>query len=159
MGLPRNPTLANFRDIFVGSSGSMAEVTGAMLSISPTIITPLINTLLVAAGAVALTMVVSSIAAYNLARFQYRGKRIVSSYILFAYVFPPFILMVPITIIMNRLGHDSLFWFNSGSFSLYCSFCHLYVTRLLYGYSSGVRRGSYGRWLFRFQSFLRNFYH
>ena len=100
---------ANFRDIF----RLFREYGGSHRRYAfypPTIITPLINTLLVAAGAVALTMVVSSIAAYNLARFQYRGKRIVSSYILFAYVFPPFILMVPITIIMNRLGlYDSLF--------------------------------------------------
>ena len=156
MGLPRNPTLANFRDIFVGSSGSMAEVTGAMLSISPTIITPLINTLLVAAGAVALTMVVSSIAAYNLARFQYRGKRIVSSYILFAYVFPPFILMVPITIIMNRLGlYDSLF----GLTLAHLAYTVPFAIYMLRGYFMGIpqelEEAAMVDGCSRFQSFLR----
>lgn len=156
MGLPRNPTLANFRDIFVGSQGSMAEVTGAMLSISPTITTPLLNTLLVAVGAVALTMVVSSVAAYNLARFQYRGKRAVSSYILFAYVFPPFILMVPITVIMNRLGlYDSL----SGLTLAHLAYTVPFATYMLRGYFMGIpqelEEAAMVDGCSRFQSFLR----
>jgi multiple sugar transport system permease protein len=135
MGLPRNPTLRNFRDIFSVRQGSMVEVSGAMLSISPTIMTPLRNTLLVATVAVFLTMVVSSIAAFNLSRFSYRGKRVVSSYVLFAYVFPPFILMVPITVVMRRLGlYDSL-W---GLTLAHLAYTIPFATYMLRGYFLGI---------------------
>ncbi len=135
MGLPRNPTLQNFRDIFTMGQGSMAEVTGAMLSISPTIVTPLGNTLFVAVLAVFLTMLVSSIAAFNLSRFAYRGKQVVSSYILFAYVFPPFILMVPITVMMRRLGlYDSL-W---GLMLAHLAYTIPFATYMLRGYFLGI---------------------
>lgn len=156
MGLPHNPTLQNFRDIFTVRRGSMVEVTGAMLSISPTIVTPLRNTLFVAVLAVFLTMVVSSVAAFNLSRFAYRGKRIVSSYILFAYVFPPFILMVPITVVMRRLGlYDSL-W---GLMLAHLAYTIPFATYMLRGYFMGIpqelEEAAQVDGCSRFQSFVR----
>jgi len=156
MGLPRNPTLRNFRDIFSVRQGSMVEVSGAMLSISPTIVTPLRNTLLVAIAAVFLTMVVSSIAAFNLSRFSYRGKRAVSSYVLFAYVFPPFILMVPITVVMRRLGlYDSL-W---GLTLAHLAYTIPFATYMLRGYFLGIpqelEEAAQVDGCSRFQSFVR----
>lgn len=156
MGLPHRPTLQNFRDIFTVRRGSMVEVTGAMLSISPTIVTPLRNTLFVAVLAVLLTMVVSSVAAFNLSRFAYRGKRIVSSYILFAYVFPPFILMVPITVVMRRLGlYDSL-W---GLMFAHLAYTIPFATYMLRGYFMGIpqelEEAAQVDGCSRFQSFVR----
>ncbi|MGC8777713.1 MAG: carbohydrate ABC transporter permease [Candidatus Caldatribacteriaceae bacterium] len=156
MGLPRHPTLQNFRDIFTVRRGSMVEVTGAMLSISPTIVTPLGNTLFVAILAVFLTMMVSSIAAFNLSRFSYRGKRVVSSYILFAYVFPPFILMVPITVVMRRLGlYDSL-W---GLTLAHLAYTIPFATYMLRGYFLGIpqelEEAAQVDGCSRFQSFVR----
>ncbi|MEN3185805.1 MAG: carbohydrate ABC transporter permease [Atribacterota bacterium] len=156
IGIPRNPTLQNFRDIFTMRRGSMVEVTGTMLSISPTIVTPLRNTLFVAVLAVFLTMVVSSVAAFNLSRFGYRGKRIVSSYILFAYVFPPFILMVPITVVMRRLGlYDSL-W---GLTLAHLAYTIPFATYMLRGYFMGIpqelEEAAQVDGCSRFQSFVR----
>lgn len=154
---PRRPTLVNFRDIFRGTGGTaMAEVAGTMLSISPTIVTPMRNTLLVALGAVSCTVVLSSVAAYNLARFRYRGKRAVSSYILFAYVFPPFILMVPITIVMRRLAlYDSLL----GLTVAHLAYTLPFATYMLRGYFLGIpqelEEAAQVDGCSRFQSFVR----
>ncbi len=154
---PKRPTLVNFRDIFTASrGGSMAEVSGALLTISPTVTTPLVNTLSVALGAALCTMATSSIAAYNLARFRYRGKRIVSSYVLFAYVFPPFILMVPITIIMRRLGlYDTL----AGLTLAHLAYTVPFATYMLRGYFLGIpqelEEAAMVDGCSRFQAFLR----
>lgn len=137
MGLPKNPTLLNFKDIFVIPKGSMAEVAGTYLTISPTIMTPLFNTLFVATSVVALTMLISSIAAYNLSRFSYRGKQMVSYYVLFAYVFPPFILMVPITVILSHVGmFDSLI----GLAVVHLAYTVPFATYMLRGYFLGIPR-------------------
>lgn len=134
---PKNPTLLNFKDIFIAPKGSMAEIVGTYLSISPNIITPLLNTLFVALITVALTMLISSIAAYNLSRFSYRGKQMVSYYILFAYVFPPFILMVPITIILSNIGmFDSLI----GLALVHLAYTVPFATYMLRGYFLGIPR-------------------
>lgn len=137
MGIPKNPTLQNFKDIFVVPRGAMAEVAGTYLSISPTIVTPLINTLFVAGIAVGLTMLVSTIAAYNLSRFSYKGKNLISCYILFAYVFPPFILMVPMTIILSNVGmFDKL----TGLAVVHLAYTVPFATFMLRGYFLGIPR-------------------
>jgi multiple sugar transport system permease protein len=102
-GLPTNPTLQNYIDVLSPTSpkGKMAEVVGTYAALSASALTPLFNSLRVAILTVLLTLLASITTAYNLARFSYRGKRFVSSYILFAYIFPGFILMVPIMYLLN----------------------------------------------------------
>jgi multiple sugar transport system permease protein len=137
MGLPKNPTVLNFKDIFTIPRGTMAEVAGTYLTVSSSIITPLLNTLFVAIIAVGLTTLISAIAAYNLSRFSYKGKRAVSYYVLFAYVFPPFILMVPITIILSRIGlFDSLI----GLAFVHLAYTVPFATYMLRGYFLGIPR-------------------
>ncbi|MEM1575240.1 MAG: carbohydrate ABC transporter permease [Nitrososphaerota archaeon] len=44
------------------------------------------------------------LAGYNLARFYYKGKQIVTYYILFAYIFPTFMLAIPLMVILKQIG-------------------------------------------------------
>lgn len=157
-----NLSLNNFKKIFSGKGGlapgevSMEEVTGVSLTISSTINRPLLNTLWVSVLAVAFTMVVSSLAGYNLARFIYPGKKFASSLILFAYVFPPFILMVPMTLILKRVGlTDSLF----GLSIVHLAYTIPFATYMLSGYFMGIPReldeAAMVDGCSRFQAFLR----
>jgi ABC-type glycerol-3-phosphate transport system permease component len=101
-------------------------------------------------------MVVSSLAGYNLARFVYPGKKFASSLILFAYVFPPFILMVPMTLILKRIGlTDSLF----GLSIVHLAYTIPFATYMLSGYFMGIPReldeAAMVDGCSRFQAFLR----
>ena len=135
MTLPKKPTLQNYIDLFRLPKGTIAEVVGTYATISPTIITPLKNSLIVATVVVVITLIVSTTAAYNLSRFSYRGKRLVSYYVLFAYVFPPFILMVPIMLILRFIGLlNSLIGLSIAQLAYTVPF----ATYMLRGYFMGV---------------------
>lgn len=102
---PKKPVLHNYFNVLsFERPKTMAEVVGIYATITPSALIPLINSLTVAFITVILTLIISSFAAYNLARFSYKGKKFVSYYVLFAYIFPPFILMVPIMFLANVLG-------------------------------------------------------
>ena len=47
---------------------------------------------------------IATLAAYSLSRFQYRGRDLVSRLILFVYMFPPILLVIPYYVLMNRIG-------------------------------------------------------
>ncbi len=54
------------------------------------------NSLKVSLGTVLFTVVISSIAGYGLARYQYPGRDILARSMLFIYVFPTILLLIPI---------------------------------------------------------------
>lgn len=54
------------------------------------------NSLIIALSVMCISIIVASLAGYSLVFLSYKGKDMFSSFILFAYVFPGFILMVPI---------------------------------------------------------------
>jgi multiple sugar transport system permease protein len=105
-GLPSNPTIQNYIDILSPNPprGTMAEVVGTYAVVSPSALIPLKNSLITAIITVILTILISSPMAYNLSRLSYRGKRLISFFILFAYIFPTFMLMAPIMFLVNVLG-------------------------------------------------------
>lgn len=51
-----------------------------------------------------ISLVLSIFAAYGLARFRFRGRRMVGFMILVAYLMPPALLFIPLYIIVTRLG-------------------------------------------------------
>lgn len=61
------------------------------------------NSLIVSLGATLLTVVVSSLAAYSLSRFPFRGRGVVAQGVLFGYMLPPILLSVPYFLLFNRL--------------------------------------------------------
>ncbi|MEM1508179.1 MAG: carbohydrate ABC transporter permease [Candidatus Bathyarchaeia archaeon] len=64
----------------------------------------IMNSLIVSLSVMCIAVALGSLAAYSLVFIYYRGKDLASSFILFAYVFPGFVLMVPIYIIFSSLG-------------------------------------------------------
>jgi multiple sugar transport system permease protein len=68
------------------------------------------NSLLVASGTTILVITFSAFAAYGLARFRFPGRNLFGRAILFTYLFPSVLMVVPLFVIFNALGlSDSLF--------------------------------------------------
>ncbi len=65
---------------------------------------PLKNSLLVAICATSISIIISTLAGYALAMISFRGKEIISSSILLAYIFPPFIIVVSLFRLINSVG-------------------------------------------------------
>ena len=69
-----------------------------------------INSLIVALSTVLLTMVLSIMIAYGVTRQRMRGKQIIISGMLYAYMFPPLLLAIPLFSMLNSIGlSDTLF--------------------------------------------------
>jgi multiple sugar transport system permease protein len=64
----------------------------------------LINSLLLGAGTVAVTLVASILGAYAVARLQFFGRRTVHVLFLSVYLFPPVLLAIPMFVALSRLG-------------------------------------------------------
>ncbi|HVY99704.1 MAG TPA: carbohydrate ABC transporter permease [Dongiaceae bacterium] len=62
------------------------------------------NSFIVAFGTVAITIVVSIVIAYIVARYKVRGKTIIVGLMLYAYMFPPLFLAIPLVSIFAQLG-------------------------------------------------------
>jgi len=64
----------------------------------------ILNSTIVAVSVMCISLIIGSLAGYSLVFFSYKGRELASAYILFAYVFPGFVLMVPIYSIFTSLG-------------------------------------------------------
>lgn len=64
----------------------------------------MLNTLLVVAGALILTMALGSMVAYVLARFEFRGNRIIYYLFVAGMAFPLFLALVPLFFVVKNLG-------------------------------------------------------
>jgi len=64
----------------------------------------LINSALLGAGTVAVTLVASILGAYAVARLQFFGRRTVHVLFLSVYLFPPVLLAIPMFVAFSRLG-------------------------------------------------------
>jgi multiple sugar transport system permease protein len=62
------------------------------------------NSAVVALVVAFLSLVLSVLAAYGLARFRFRGRRTVAFLILVAYLMPPALLFIPLYILVTRMG-------------------------------------------------------
>ena len=100
-----NPTLENFEELFERKSEVRGFV-GVALRRSYPFLDWLANTLLVFAGSVATTLVVSVAAAYALGRLRPPGFRWWRRVIFAAYVIPQTILFIPLYQVVLALGLD-----------------------------------------------------
>ncbi|MDK2950769.1 MAG: multiple sugar transport system permease protein [Kosmotogales bacterium] len=64
----------------------------------------ILNSLYISGVVTLIAVVVGIFAAYGLTKFPTKFNPSVSSFVLFAYVFPPFILVGPLSILLNKLG-------------------------------------------------------
>jgi len=95
------------------------------------------NTMAVATGATALSIAVSFLAAYALARLRFRGADAVSLGIYLAYLIPPAILFIQLADVMLRLGWFDHLW---ALVPVYSTFLVPFSTWLLVGYMKSIPR-------------------
>ncbi len=62
------------------------------------------NSIVVAGGATLLTIIVGTLAAYGITRFQFRGREFFAGIMLFTYMFAPIMIVVPFYILMRQAG-------------------------------------------------------
>lgn len=97
-----NPTLTNYTNILTYNKFWDSLI-------GPNILGPMMNSFLVTISVTFVSLAIGSLAGYGLALLSVPGKNLVSIYVLFAYIFPPFILVVPLSIFLNMMGlMDSL---------------------------------------------------
>jgi multiple sugar transport system permease protein len=93
--VPREPTTEGYRFMFSAAQTPVLRW--------------LLNSLLAAVGQAALIVVVASMAAYALARMEFRGRRLLTAVILATLFIPPVSLLIPNYVIVAELGWlDSL---------------------------------------------------
>ena len=68
------------------------------------------NSMIVAFGTVAITITLSTLIAYAVTRLQFPGKMFIVGTMLYAYMFPPLLLAIPLASLFVTIGiYDSLF--------------------------------------------------
>lgn len=95
------------------------------------------NSLIVAGAVTLISLLISSLAAYSLARFRYRFRSLIGRLILFAYLTPTSLLFIPLSILMAQLGLGNSL---HGLILVYLTFSLPLSTWLLQGYFRGVPR-------------------
>ncbi|WP_198136774.1 carbohydrate ABC transporter permease [Oceanobacillus jeddahense] len=93
--------------------------------------TNLLNSLFISLSATAITIVVSSLAAYGIVRFFPKSGKRMTRVLLMTYMFPPILLAVPYTIIISQLGLVNT-W--TGLIIAYLSFSIPFATWMLVGF-------------------------
>ena len=100
-----NPTLENFEELFV-REGEVRGFVGAALRRSYPFVDWLVNTIVVFAGSVVVTLVAGVAAAYALGRLRPPGFRWWRRGIFATYVIPQTLLFIPLYQVIHTLGLD-----------------------------------------------------
>ncbi|MET0419718.1 MAG: carbohydrate ABC transporter permease [Actinoplanes sp.] len=95
--LPQDPTLGAYDTLFAGNSQTP-------------VLRWFLNSMLAATGQALLILVVASMAAYALARMEFRGKNVVFGMIIATLFVPIFTLIIPNFLIVDRLGWLDSLW-------------------------------------------------
>lgn len=95
--LPQSPTTGAYETLFTGDSQTP-------------VLRWFLNSLVAASGQALLVLVVASMAAYALARMEFRGKKIVFAAIIATLFVPIFTLIIPNFLIIDRLGWLDSLW-------------------------------------------------
>jgi len=117
--VPHRPTLENFVRVIVREK----LLTNIQNSFSVAMITTLI------------TVLVSSLAAYSIVRYRYPGREWIGRLILFKYLLPSVMLIVPLYVIVTALGLGNT---QQGLILTYLTFTIPFCTWMLMGYFRGM---------------------
>jgi ABC-type glycerol-3-phosphate transport system permease component len=116
---PREPTLNNFRD----------SIYNFRIPIY------IRNTLIVALTTTTIVVVISVMAAYSLTRLRFPGRAIMARGVLFVYLIPGALMLIPMYLIISNLGlKDTYFGLILANMSFSVPFC----TWLLMGYLRSI---------------------
>ncbi|MBI3959257.1 MAG: carbohydrate ABC transporter permease [Chloroflexi bacterium] len=113
--IPRDPTLSNFRDVIVNFHIPLY----------------LSNTLLVALSTTAIVVVISVLAAYALTRLRFPGRAVMARGVLFVYLIPGSLMLIPMYLIIVKAGLKDTF---PGLIVANMSFSVPFCTWLMMGY-------------------------
>lgn len=91
--LPERLNVENYREIALGTNGINASLK-----------TGLLNSIAIAGSSTLFCLLAGSLAAYVFSRLRFRGKGAVFSFILLTQFMPMIVLIIPIYILMSRLG-------------------------------------------------------
>jgi multiple sugar transport system permease protein len=117
--IPREPTLSNFRDVIVNFQ----------------IPVYLRNTLIVALSTTAIVVTISVLAAYALTRLRFPGRAIMARGVLFVYLVPGSLMLIPMYLTIVRLGlKDTYLGLIVANLSFAVPFC----TWLMMGYLRSI---------------------
>lgn len=94
-----------------------------------------LNSFLVAAATVVLTLAIAVPGAYALTRFRFRGRDAVSGTILLTYMFAPIMIIIPFYVLMRALGLVNT---HTGLVLAYTAFCLPFALWLLRSYFQGI---------------------
>ena len=97
--VPRNPTLDNFRDLWIYARQSMVPFSRH-----------LVNTLIIVIVGSVGHIVLSAMAAFPLAKYRFPGNRLLSSLVVYSLMFSPTVTAVPTYFVMNYLGLIDSYW-------------------------------------------------
>lgn len=124
--LPPQPTLENYRNLVTGKQ----QYFRADQSYVPTTAAPqhftswFANSVVVSLGSTAISILISTLAAYSVTRFRYRGRRIVPYFSLLGYMLPSIILVFPLFLVMTELRLTNSLWsLTFGYVSITLPFC------------------------------------
>jgi ABC-type glycerol-3-phosphate transport system permease component len=157
--LPREPTIRGYRDILVtkGEYDDLASALGNVgekIAIAFHIQSPgrsagirdfpqyFINTIVTAFGTAILSVAVATLAAYGLARYRFPGRNLLSRSVLFMYVFPTTLLLVPVYKMFAgiKVGDLSLLDNHYGLMIIYAAFATPFLTWLLQAFIESIPR-------------------
>lgn len=140
--VPESVTLENYRHLITGKQQyfEAGEGTYRASSAPPQhFMSWFLNSCIVSGGSTLISIVVSTLAAYSVTRFRYRGRTLVPYFSLLGYMVPSIILVFPLFLVMSRLGlTDSLWSLVLGYVSVTLPFCMW----LLWAFFRGSRSSS-----------------
>ena len=113
--LPVRPTLQNFNTALFGSKFPQFVMNSATVAIAVTLI----------------SAVIGALAAYPIARMQFKGRGVTARAIVMAYLLPPSLLFIPLFVVLQNLG---LINTKTGLVIAYLTFTVPFCTWMLIGY-------------------------
>jgi len=125
--IPRDPTLSNFRDVIVNFHIPIY----------------LRNTLIVALSTTTIVVTISVLAAYALTRLRFPGRAIMARGVLFVYLIPGSLMLIPMYLTIVRLGlKDSYLGLIIANLSFAVPFCTWLMMGYLRSLSSEIEEAS-----------------
>jgi len=110
---PQNPTLVHYTTLFKVQYGVKLFFRYIQ------------NSLKVGGSVAVLTMLIAALGAYGLSRYRFRGNETLSRLMLFVYVFPPSLVLVPTYVLLAKLGlvdtHLGLIFVHTGLAAPFCT--------------------------------------
>ena len=124
--IPKTITLENYQHLITGKAQYFSADASYKANATPPqyFVGWFVNSLVVSFFSTIISLIISTLAAYSITRFRYRGRKIVPYASLLGYMVPSIILVFPLFMIMVELGlTDSLWSLVLGYVSISLPFC------------------------------------